>query len=250
MSANHFVWYELVTTDVDAATDFYGKVVGWQAQDFPGGDGRYVIISANGKGVGGCMALPEGMKQPFWMGYVGVPDRDAAVAKLTGAGGSVHRVFDIPEVGRLALVSDPQGVGFAMIQGASDQPSAAFDPLAVGHCSWNELATTDLAAGLAFYTGQFGWTKGEAMNMGEMGDYQFIMAGDVRIGAMMKRMPAGPPPMWTYYFRVGDIAAAAAMTSSQGGKIMHGPEAVPGGDQIVIATDPQGALFALVGTPK
>ena len=131
-SQGNFVWYELVTSDVVAAEAFYGKVVGWDAQAFDGGE-PYKILSMNGKGVGGLMPLPVGMSQPFWMGYVGTSDINAAVAQWKAAGGSVHRAFDIPNVGRIALVADPHGVGFAMIQGASDRPSEAFDQSASGH---------------------------------------------------------------------------------------------------------------------
>src|SRR5438270_12805749 len=104
MTANRFVWYELATNDIDAALAFYGKLLGWETQEFPGGESRYVIVSAKGKGVGGVIALPEGMSQPFWLGYIGTPDIDAAVAKFTGSGGKVHRgPWAIPNVGRLAL---------------------------------------------------------------------------------------------------------------------------------------------------
>src|SRR5689334_3250718 len=110
MTANRFVWYELVTSDVDAALAFYGRLLGWESQEFPGGDHRYVIISAKGKGVGGAMALPEGMSQPFWLGYIGTEDIETAVGKFSAAGGKLHRgPWDIPDVGRLALISDPQG---------------------------------------------------------------------------------------------------------------------------------------------
>src|SRR5262249_59286047 len=131
-------------------------VMGWNAQTFEGGGQPYKILSMKGKGVGGLMPLPEGMSEPFWLGYVGIPDIDASVARLKKAGGSVHRAFDIPNVGRIALVTDPQGVGFAMIQGASDQPSEAFDQNAPGHGNWHELHTADWKGAVTFYPGQVG----------------------------------------------------------------------------------------------
>lgn len=247
MSANPFVWYELVTSDIDAALAFYGRLLGWEAQDFPGGEGRYAVVSAEGKGVGGVMTLPEGMRQPFWMGYVGMPDLDAAIARFMSAGGTVQRgPWDIPEVGRLALVTDPQGAGLALIQGASNHSSEAFDQRAPGHGNWHELHTTDPAAALEFYTGQFGWTGGKALDMGAMGTYRLFTADDVEIGGMM-RAAAVMPPIWLYYFGVRSIKAAIAHVWEDGGTILHGPSEVPGGAQIVQAKDPQGALFALVG---
>ena len=188
MPANQFVWYELVTSDIDAALSFYGTVIGWEGRDFPGGNERYVILNAKSKGVGGVMALPDGMTQPFWMGYVGTADIDSAVAKFTSSGGNVHRgPWNIPNVGRLALVTDPQGIGLALIQGSSDQPSQAFDQRLPGHGNWNELHTTDPDRAFAFYAEQFGWTKGETVNMGAIGIYQIFKADDARSAVSRRR---------------------------------------------------------------
>lgn len=244
--AETFVWYELVTSDIDATLAFYGRVLGWTAQDFPGGEGRYVIVSAAGKGVGGVMALPEGMNHPFWMGYVGVADADAAVGKLESAGATIQRRMDIPDVGRIALVTDRQGAGFAIIQGYSEQKSDAFDQALPGHGNWHELHTTDWENAFDFYSAQFGWTKGDAMPMGAMGDYQIFEIDGARAGAMFNDTSL-PQPMWLFYFGAPDIDAAIERVSSGGGKVLYGPQEVPGGAFIVQATDPQGATFAVVG---
>ena len=248
MSASHFVWYELVTHDIDAATSFYGTVLGWTATDFPGGADRYAVVSAQGKGVGGVMMLPPGMTEPFWMGYVGTPGIAVAVAKWKHAGGTVHREFEIPTVGRIALVSDPQGAGFAMIQGASEHPSEAFKPGTRGHGGWHELHTSNWQAAWDFYAGQFGWTKDTAVEMA-MGTYQVFAADGVQIGGMMND-PQVPRPAWLYYFCVEDIDAAAERVTGHRGQVLMGPHEVPGGDWIVVAKDPQGAAFALVGSRR
>jgi predicted enzyme related to lactoylglutathione lyase len=247
-----FIWYELLTPDAAAAGRFYGDVIGWTLSDFGGEAPGYRIFSTGETRVAGMMPLPAGAEQaglrPGWLGYVGVDDVDATVARIIAARGRVHMpATDMPGVGRIAMVADPQGVPFYVMRGASEQSSRSFDSNAPGHCSWNELATSDLSAALAFYNEQFGWTKGDAMPMGEMGDYQFIHHADQAIGAMMTRAEPGPPPRWSFYFRVADLDAAARRAADGGGTIIHGPSEVPGGDHIVIATDPQGAMFSLVG---
>lgn len=148
------------------------------------------------------------------------------------------------------MVADPQGIAFYVMRGASDGTSTAFKPMVDGHCSWNELVTGDQSAALAFYTNQFGWKKGDVMPMGPMGDYQFIDHRGGMIGAMMTRPEGGPPPMRNYYFRVANIDAAASTATAKGATIMHGPTEVPGGDFVFQATDPQGAMFGLVGSRK
>jgi uncharacterized protein len=64
---------------------------------------------------------------------------------------------------------------------------------------------------------------------------------------VMNRMPDGPPPAWNFYFGVEDIDVAAKAVSDNGGAIHYGPAEVPGGVHIIVASDPQGAMFGLVG---
>jgi predicted enzyme related to lactoylglutathione lyase len=247
-----FIWYELMTAHPDAAGRFYGDVADWTVGERPPGEMDYRMISAPDGHVGGMLGLTKEMTQggarPCWLGYVGVDDVDATVATATATGGKVLMpTRDLAGVGRIAMVTDPQGAPFYVMRGASDGTSHAYSPTAVGHCGWNELATTDQAAAFDFYGRLFGWTKGTVMPMGDMGDYSFLHHGGERIGAIMTRRPDGPPPMWAYYFRVADVASSAERAKAGGGRIMHGPVDVPGGDRIVIGADPEGAGFALVG---
>jgi predicted enzyme related to lactoylglutathione lyase len=246
-----FIWYELPTADPDAAAAFYGDVIGWTAAGAgqPGID--YRLFFANGTPVAGHMKLPDGAEEagmrPGWLGYIGVDDVDSAVADIVGAGGRVHMpAMDMEGVGRMALVADPQGVPFYVMRGASEEASASFEATMAGHCSWNELSTPDQAGALGFYTGRFGWQAGEVMPMGEMGGYQFLHHGGGMIGAMMTT-PPGMPAGWRFAFGVRDIEEAAAKIAAAGGTIHHGPVEVPGGDRVVMASDPQGARFMAVG---
>jgi uncharacterized protein len=192
--------------------------------------------------------MKAGGARPTWLFYIGVDAVDANVAKITAAGGSVRMpAFDIPNVGRLALVADPQGIPFYVMRGASEESSAAWDRMAMGKCNWNELATTDQAAANAFYADVFGWTYPDKMPMGDMGDYIFVDAAGERIGATMTAQAAGPPPAWQFYFRAPDIEKAAETVKAKGGNVHAGPMEVPGGDRIIVASDPHGVMFGVVG---
>jgi predicted enzyme related to lactoylglutathione lyase len=247
-----FIWYELLTPDAESTASFYGAVIGWQVRPAGGPVQDYRIFRANGQDVAGFMPIRTGeagaCMRPGWVGYIGVDDVDASAAEIVQAGGAQHVMpTDIPGIGRFALVADPQGVLFYVMRGAVDGTSTSFSAGKAGHCQWNELATSDQAAALRFYCDRFGWEKGDAMPMGEMGDYQFITQRDQIIGAMMTRRPDGPPPAWTFYFGVEDIDVAAQAVAGNGGAIHYGPAEVPGNCYIVVASDPQGALFGLVG---
>ncbi len=251
-SHGDFIWYELLTSDPDAAERFYGAVLGWRARPAEGSPVDYRILGTGEADVAGLMAIPAdaaaaGMR-PGWLGYIGVDDVDAAAAAILADGGRQHvPPTDIPGVGRFALMADPQGVAFYVMRGAMEGTSTSFAPGRTGHCHWNELATTDQEAALAFYAGRFGWQRGDAMPMGEMGEYRFITHRGGPLGAVMARMAGGPPPAWTFYFGVADIDAAAAAVRGAGGAIHHGPAEVPGGVFIIVGGDPQGAVFGLVG---
>ncbi len=254
-----FIWYELLTSDADAAADFYAKVIGWAAIDsgqtemdyrfFSSGDG-----SDMADGVGGFMTITPDMAAggavACWLGYIGVDDVDASVASMTAAGASVQMpAMDLEGVGRMAMVSDPQGAPFYVMKGASDETSHSFasETPKVGHCAWNELSTTDTAAAVDFYGAQFGWKQEGDMDMGPMGKYLFLHHGPGMIGAIMPKMPEMPVSAWTYYFRVADIDVAVEAINALGGKVLQDPTEIPGGEYSLIALDPQGASFGLVG---
>jgi predicted enzyme related to lactoylglutathione lyase len=252
-----FIWYELMTPDPEGSKAFYDAVIGWNIEaqsQFP--NGYRMIGRSDGKFAGGVLPLNDEMQQhgarPTWLGYILVPDVDRSVAKIEQAGGKTFMPpFDIPEVGRVAMVADPQGAAFYImkpIPPASDPnaKSDVFEPNTLQRCGWNELSTTDPAAARRFYGDQFGWTSENFMPMGENGEYRFFEQNGVTIGAVAGTMD-GQQPHWRYYFRVPSISNAKETAETKGGRIAMGPMQVPGGDYIVIGVDPQGAEFALVG---
>jgi hypothetical protein len=250
-----FIWYELMTTDPDGAKAFYDTVVGWDVEPQPAGDMDYRMIRrSDGGNAGGVLRITEDMAQhgakPIWLGYINVADVDETVASIERAGGKTLMTHDIPNVGRIAMVSDPQGAPFYVMKPIppADKPdmrSDVFSRSAVQRCGWNELSTTDEKAARQFYGEQFGWTSDDFMPMGEIGDYRFFNQGDEMIGAVFNT-PDGKP-RWRFYFRVPSIAAAKEAVENNGGTVAMGPHQVPTGDWIVVGFDPQGAEFALVG---
>jgi uncharacterized protein len=243
---NPFIWHDLITPDVEAAKIFYGTVVGWS---FEAQMPEYNVTLADGAGMGGIMATPENMKgmQPFWSGYIYVADVDAGCAKIKKLGGKIHREpWDVPHVARMAVVGDPTGANFNIMQPIQREGGSLPPSTAMGAVGWNEAHVGDLDKAWAFYAEMFGWTKGQVMPMGAMGDYVLFQIDGKDVGGMMKKFDAMPMPAWLYYFNVDGIDAAAARITAGGGKIMMGPHQVPGGNWIVNATDPQGGYFCLM----
>jgi len=248
-----FIWYDQMSNDLPGAEKFYSKVVGWTIAPNTMNAQRYSLLKTGDEMVGGLMPIPDEAAKmgarPAWMGYIAVDDVKAYADKVKAAGGSIHRPpTEIPNVGTFAIASDPSGAGFLLFRG-NNAEAPAQDPMKPGHMGWHELHGSDPESAFAFYSGLFGWTKGEALNMGPMGTYQIFTTKDRQSGGMMKKMAEEPAPHWLYYIAVDGIDAAAERVRSAGGKVIHGPTEVPGKAWIINGLDPQGAMFALVG-PK
>lgn len=249
-------WYELMTASgsLGAAEEFYGTVLEWKFRDAGMEGFDYHLATSDGDMVAGAMEPPAdvGSMPPFWMIYFAVDDADKAIADVEASGGSVHRPpQEIPGTGRFAVLADPQGAAFGILQLLPMTEGAgggAFNQQKTGHGNWNELMTSDPEAALGFYSGLLGWEKSQAMDMGEMGTYQLFSYDGTDIGGIMG-LGNSPMPAWLPYFGVNGVEAAMERIASGGGKVVHGPVEVPGGAFIAIAQDPQGAWFAVVG-PK
>jgi len=252
-----FIWYELMTTDAEGAKAFYDAVVGWKFGEAAAEYNGYRMISTSDGGfAGGVLPLTAEMQQhggrPTWLGYVNVGDVDSKVESIEAAGGkTLMGATDIPNVGRIAMVADPQGAPFYVMKpippaGHENEPSTVFSPTDQGRCAWNELSTSDSGAARAFYGEQFGWRTDNFMAMGEQGEYRFIDHHGLTLGAIAGTA-AGQQPHWRFYFKVGSVSEAKETAEARGGRIVMGPMEVPGGDHIIVGIDPQGAEFALVG---
>lgn len=251
-----FVWYELLTTDPKAAEAFYGKVFGWRMDAGKATGMPYTHINVGHQPIGGIMELPAELKAQGvpanWSGYIGVDDVDAVAAKAVAAGGKIQRPAEnMPGVGRFAVLADPAGAAFLIFKGTGNDNAAPRAPMGTpGFVEWNELYGGDPEASFKFYSGLFGWTKNQAIDMGEMGVYQTFDIDGVWSGGMMKTPKEMPMPAWVYYVAVEDIDAAHKRATDAGATTVMGPMEVPGGQWIVQALDPQKAFFAMVGPKK
>lgn len=247
-------WYELTTSqgDLAAAESFYEKVLGWSFADsgMPGFD--YHLASIDDAMVAGAMEMPDDVAEmpPMWMIYFAVDNCDETARKIGETGGKVFREpANIPNTGRFAIAGDPAGAGFGILQPEpmeGDDGSDAFDQQCRGHGHWHELMSSDPDAAWTFYAGLFGWSKSDAMDMGEMGTYQLFAHAGRDIGGMMG-LGDSSVPCWLPYFGVDDVTAAVDRIGQNGGKVLHGPTEVPGSAYVAVAQDPQGATFAVLG---
>ena len=247
-----FCWPELATSDQPAAKQFYTSLFGWAFEDSPIGEGQvYTMLRLGDRQVGALFQMdrePAGVP-PHWASYVAVASADASAARAASLGGKVIKEpFDVMDVGRMAVIQDPQGAVVALWQAKKHYGAAVLDE--PGALCWTELMTTDTGDAARFYTGLFGWTA-EPMPMGPTA-YTRFKRGDKSAGGMMAIPPEmGPmPPHWLGYFAVVDCDESVAQAIMLGGKVAVPPTVIPGTGRFSVLHDPQGATFAIVGLAK
>jgi predicted enzyme related to lactoylglutathione lyase len=236
-----FVWHELMTPDSGAAHSFYAKAIGWKSQPWEE-DSSYVMFAAARGPIGATTASTNGAV-PHWLPYIGTPDIEQTVKQAQAKGGSVVKDIDTLSSGsRHAVLKDPFGAAFGVYESAEDY--GTITPPKPGEHSWHELMTSDFRAAFDFYSSLFGWQKMEEHDMGELGTYMIWGLDGRQLGGMFNALKGAPSQAWLSYVRVKDVHQTARKVKSAGGKIVNGPAEVPGGDWIVQAVDPQGAMFA------
>lgn len=246
-SRGQFVWHDYMTPDVEKAKAFYGAVLGWDAQEW--GDTGYQMWTVDGTPRGGYGPFDERMRAakvpPHWITYITVPDVDAYAAEAKGMGATLAMTEDIPEVGRIAMMQDPQGAWFTLFKPIDTMGRT--DAVPVGDVSWHEHWGTDTAAAYDFYTKLFGWESAGEFSDPAIGVYRMFGRNGLPLGGMATLMPEmqGVPPHWLPYFRVANLDEAIERVKANGGQLLSGPMEVPGGDHVAQCFDALGGAFAL-----
>lgn len=254
-----FVWYELGTRAPEKALDFYTKVAGWGSKKWDMAPIPYTILTRSADdetGVGGMFTMSEPDFPPdlpsHFMASLYTENVDATAERTKELGGKVHHgPADIPEVGRFAIIEDPQGAFIALLQTNGPASEGEKEPQ-MGDFVWNELMTTDYAAAFDFYKDLFNWQIDQDMPMDDNMIYRIFRpeGGERSVGGIFTKPADMPgPSAWLYYINVPDLNAALETVKENGGQVLNGPMQVPGGAHIAQCTDPEGTFFALHTPP-
>ncbi|MGV8952340.1 MAG: VOC family protein [Cypionkella sp.] len=241
-------WYELSSADLDATQKFYGGVLGWDWQD-SGMQGMTYLLGKHGKTMIAGLYPKQDDAPQGWQIYFAVDSADQTLAKAETLGARVLQpAMDIPGTGRFAVLADPQGARFGVLQplpmeGAT--AGGAFSARDIGHCNWQDLVTSDDPAAFAFYAALFGWTISRSMPMGPTMTYHILCRDGLDFGGYFASPDAAPA--WKPYFGVTSAQAAKTLVTELGGKVLHGPDEVPGGMFTLQISDPTGTALGLVG---
>jgi predicted enzyme related to lactoylglutathione lyase len=234
-----FVWHEQVSDDPKQAQDFYTQLFGWGTEVFKPGEVDYTMISSGGQSHGGLAKGLEGAPPPHWLSHVRVEKLEDTIEKATNAGGKVAAgPFELGEVGKMAIIADPQGAYVSAYEPESEGPPSE------GVFVWDELGTTDVDGAQRFYEEVFGWTTSD---MGpDYGGYRIFNRGETGIAGVMALQEDSAPPHWKPYIAVEDVDATAAKAAELGGSVLMEPMDVPKVGRLAVLRDPQGATFGII----
>jgi hypothetical protein len=234
-----FVWHEQVSSDPKQAQDFYAQLFGWGTEVFKPGEVDYAMISSGGQTHGGFGKAMEGAPPPHWLSHVAVEKLEETIEKAKSSGGKlVAGPFDMSEVGRIAIIADPQGAYLSAFQPEGEGPAPE------GVFVWDELGTSDVDHAQRFYEQVFGWTTSD---MGEeYGGYRVFNRGETGIAGLMALPDSSIPPHWQPYVAVDDPDRTAARATELGGAVAAEPMDVPNVGRIAVLRDPQGATFGII----
>ena len=236
-----FVWFDLLTDDVEAAKRFYGGLFGWrfEATDHP----RYTLVKRGGKPIAGIVAAKEGSAKQSggrWLASLSVPDVAAAVDLVRAKGGAVH---EGPEMvagrGVMAIVSDPQGAQLILLRSRNGDPVDAHPSF--NEWMWIELWTHDKEAAVDFYRALAGY-EGTVIGDGGGGRYQLLLRDGIPRAGVVQLPWSDVRPTWAPYVRVADPAAIAKKAKALGGRVFLDPSPDFEKGTIAIIVDPTGGV--------
>ena len=239
-------WVDLMTSDLEAAKQFYAPLFGRQLTAGPPETGGYVMADIGGRSVAGLGAMQGDMAHPpVWTTYLATDDAAATAEQITAAGGQVVAPpMDVMDLGVMAVAQDPTGGTFGIWQSKLHHGVGLANE--TGSLTWNELMTRDYAAAKAFYAAVFGYTYTE---MGAEGSEYSAIEIDGNtvggLGVLPAEVPAHVPPHWRVYFAVADTDATVEAVTKSGGSVVRPPEDMPYGRHADVA-DPQGAMVSII----
>ncbi|MBT7720431.1 MAG: VOC family protein [Halieaceae bacterium] len=248
------IWHELITDTPEQTQRFYTELFGWEFEPLSDKNINYFLIRQNGKAIGGMInqnRLPTKADISQWVALFSVTDIAAATDQVASSGGTVFTPpTSLGDRGKIAVVADPQGALFALLQTANGDPADTAEPASVGDFFWHELWTGDIDRAVTFY-GKLAPYQMERRNLGtgnESIDYVVMQTQQQKRGGIRANPFKGLPPIWVNYLQIPDDAELdriLAKVESLGGEILVPAASRPSGGTVAMIAGPSGAGIAL-----
>lgn len=244
--AGKFVWHDLFTHDLKTAVKFYNGVFGWLFIDTVPNGVPVKTILRDGIPIANAVEISASNRDKYdslWLSYMSVPDVDAA-AKLAGQHGATtyKQPRDLPDRGRIAIITDGQGAIFGLVHSPSGDPLDQANRL--HHFIGSELWTTDLEKAVETYIALGGYEL-SLVEAGPDGNYHLLTTNSVPRAGIVKIPWDNVKPNWIPYIAVNDVKATTAMVESLGGRLLVKPPEEKVENPLAIVADPSGAVFGI-----
>lgn len=251
------VWHDLFTCNIAEAQRFYAELLEWEYRlehttDFvwKSGEADYPVILSHGEAHGGLVETGKDMKSR-WVSYIRVEDVDIATMTAERLGAAIDRKpFDVPGVGRSAVIQDLQGAFVCLYV-----PTHHFPPPG-GTFLWNELNTRDIESAKAFYNELFGWksydnSQSRQGKEQQSNDIIFRNRDDTDTAGITKqRFGSSEASVWVTYLATNNIDNTLAKARTLGATVYFTEDGRLNGRRSAILSDTMGALFGLLESDK
>ncbi len=239
-------WVDLLTSDYEGSSAFYGTLFGWTFSESSDEFGNYVTCSSDGYPVAGMMRQrPDSSMPDVWSTYLATADIDATVAAAQGAGGTALMApMAVGDVGTMAMLGDPAGGTFGVWQAGTHTGFNKYNE--PGSVTWDEYHSKDFATSKSFYGSVFGYGFDMVGDTDEFRYATLTLNGQMVAGMMdsVGFLPAEVPSMWAVYFSVANADEAQDRAAKLGATVLRPAEDTPYG-RIADLADATGANFRL-----
>ena len=242
-----FAWFNLMTKNKDTANSFYKDLFNWQFEDYEiPGVGTSTCYIAKDKYFGSPIPLEQNTPFPsHWIPYIAVADVDTCCQQIQQNSGKIcFEPFDIPTIGRTAIVNDPVGGVFHIYTPENKNEDLKVTGHEAGQICWLEMMLKDPNQVIPFYEKVFGWRVQKPSDINNTQYFSFEINGE-KLGGFLATPPGCEEthPAWTPYFTVDNAEDSEQRAQKLGGKVVMPKMHIPDTGFASLIQDPSGAHF-------
>jgi len=241
-----FVWFDLFTDDMAAITPFYQALFGWSFESADGYSRKVQTIFSDKVPIAtAVLTAPENkkIKESRWLGYISVEDVDQVSKIIEDNKGTLHvPPKNLPDRGRVAVATDPEGALFGLLTSPNGDPQEA----GIVENQWmgSELWTNNLTDALGFYNKIAGYEQ-RRVGIGTQSEYLLLVKDSIPRAGVVNIHWENIKPAWLPYIAVSDAVAMTKKVEELGGRVLVSPDTKMPNGLVAIIADPSGAVFAI-----
>ena len=232
-----FVWFDLLTEDVQGAQNFYSELFGWRVE---GQSSDYIVIYAGDKPIGGIApheSKDSEVLESLWLASLSVENVDRAVSATKSRYGKVlDGPFDVKGRGRMAVIQDPEGAELILLRAAGGDP--VDETVKSGEWLWVDLFTRDAKTANEFYGSLAGYTA-QTVKTEEDHSYNLLEKDDRAFAGVVEIPWEDVEPNWLPYVKVDDLEGTISLAENLGGVLILRLE------NVAVIADPTGGVFGI-----